>query len=90
MEFYEIRAIMKYQYYAHKDNWEQARLIAYMIGQTNSKNKLKISDIIEFPWDSEENENVSVSNEEITNLRQEAQKVASMMNSILMDDKNKD
>jgi hypothetical protein len=31
MEMYEIKAVMDYEYYAHKDGWEQARLVAYLI-----------------------------------------------------------
>lgn len=80
MEFYEIRALMKYQYYAHKDDWEQARLVSYLIAQVNSKRKLKFSDIIEFEWDKEnEKINQSVSNEEIAKLRKEAMNVALML-----------
>lgn len=83
MEFYEIRALMKYHYYAHKDNWEQARLISYLIAQVNSKNKLKLSDIIDFGWDKDmekkDEEVKAVSNEQINKLREEAKKVASLL-----------
>ena len=80
MEFYEIRAIMKYQHYAHKDEWEQARFISYLIAQVNSKNKLKLKDIIEFEWDKDIDEmSNSVSNEEIAKLRKEAQNVALLL-----------
>lgn len=53
MEMYEINAAMKYSYYAHKDSWEQTRLIAFLIAQTNSKKHLELSDIIKFKWDEE-------------------------------------
>lgn len=53
---YEIQAAMNYEYYAHKDSWEQARLIAYLIAQVNSKKQLKQSDIVQFYWEKEENE----------------------------------
>lgn len=53
MEWYEISSLMKYQYYSIKDNWEQARLIAFMIAQTNSKRKLKLQDILPFMWEEE-------------------------------------
>lgn len=79
MEFFEIRAIMKHKYYAHKDTWEQSRLIAYLIAQVNSKNKLKLSDIIEFPWDKENDNANAISNEQITKLREDAKEVASML-----------
>lgn len=75
---------MKYQHYAYKDNWEQARLISYLIAQVNSKKKLKLSDIIEFEWDKDNAAlNSSVSNEEIAKLRMEAQKVALMLQNDL-------
>lgn len=66
---------MKYAHYAFKDNWEQARLISYLIAQVNSKKKLKFSDIMEFHWDKE-TEIEGVSNEEITQLREQAKLVA--------------
>lgn len=56
MQFYEINAALQYSYYSSKDNWEQARLIAYMIAQTNSKKKLKFEDIATFPWEKEQEE----------------------------------
>lgn len=87
MEFFEIRALMKYQYYAHKDNWEQARLISYLVAQTNSKKKLKLSDIMEFPWDRDnEFAKQQVSNEEISKLRNEAKNVAEQLKNILFND----
>lgn len=82
MEFFEIRALMKHQHYAYKDGWEQARLIAYLVAQVNCKKKLKLSDIMEFDWDREI-ENTGVSNDEIAKLREEAQKVALMLQNDL-------
>lgn len=77
MEFYEIRALMKHQHYAYKDSWEQARLVAYLIAQVNSKKKLKVTDIMEFDWDKEnEATKQAVSNEEIKKLREQARIVA--------------
>ena len=75
MEFFEIRALMKHQHYAHKDSWEQARMVAYIIAQVNSKKKLKPTDVMEFDWDRER-DNTAVSNEEIALLRDEAKRVA--------------
>lgn len=56
MEWYEINSLLKYRHYAVKESWEQSRLITYMIAQTNSKKHLKITDIIKFPWDDDEDE----------------------------------
>lgn len=75
IEWYEINALMQYQYYSLKDNWEQARLIAFMIAQTNSKRKLKLQDIVPFVWDEdEENEdNKPITKSEIERLKARAQ-----------------
>lgn len=45
---------MQYSFYRHKDNWEQARLISYLIAQTHSSKKLKLEDIIKFSWEQED------------------------------------
>ena len=50
---YEIRAVMDYEYLAHKDSWEQARLVAYLIAQSNSSKQLKATDIAKFYWEKE-------------------------------------
>ena len=56
MEWYEVNAALKYSHYAIKDNWEQARLIAYMIAQVNNKRHLKFGDIAKFYWENETDE----------------------------------
>lgn len=83
MEFFEIRALMKHQYYAYKNSWEQARLIAYVTAQVNSTKKIKMADIMNFPWDNEaDNSNITkeaVSNEHVATLRAKAEEVAKML-----------
>lgn len=54
MEMYEVRAVMDYEYLAHKDSWEQARLVAYLVAQSNSSKQLKATDIAKFYWEKEE------------------------------------
>ena len=79
MEFYEIRAIMKYEYLAHSESWEQARLVAYMIAKVNSSKKnLKMTDILKFPWENSDGSvkntgDTSVSNNELERLRKRAE-----------------
>lgn len=51
MEQYEIEPLIDKLYTKHKEEWEQTRMIAYITAQVNSKKKLKIQDIIKFPWD---------------------------------------
>lgn len=62
---------MEYEYYAHKDGWEQARLVAYMIAQTNSTKQLKLTDILKFHWEKDE-AITSISNEDVARLRDKA------------------
>ena len=82
MEWYEINSLIKYQYYSIIDNWEQARLIAFMIAQTNSKRKLKLQDIVPFVWEEEEIEEVKpITKTEIERLKAKAQDYLSSKNN---------
>ena len=72
MENYEINALMKYNYLNSKENWEQTRLISYLITQVNSKKHLELSDIIKFKWDEENEEKEIVTKEEREKLIRKA------------------
>jgi hypothetical protein len=48
MEWYEIQPLVEGMHLKNKDNWEQARIIAFLIAQTNSRKQLKPSDIMKF------------------------------------------
>ena len=72
MQLYEAKALLKYSDYSSRDSWEQSRLVAYLIAQTNSTKKMKPSDIIKFSWDNEHNVDTSISNDEIERLRNKA------------------
>ena len=73
MEVYEINAAMKYNYYAHKDSWEQTRLLAYITAQVNSTKKIKLSDILDFYWENDiEPIDTSISNDDVKRLREKA------------------
>ena len=74
MEWYEINAAMKYSHYSIKDGWEQARLITYMVAQVNSKHTLKMSDILQFPWEKDNDpvDNKPITKEDIERLKAEA------------------
>jgi hypothetical protein len=75
MEMYEIRALLDYEYYSHKDEWEQARLVTYVIAQTNSTKKLNIQELYPFYWEKEtENEDTTISREDIERLKNKAKK----------------
>lgn len=62
---------MQYDYFSYKDSWEQARLISYMIAQTNSTKQLKLTDIVKFHWEKEEVD-TSISNADVERLREKA------------------
>lgn len=67
---------MKYSHYRNKESWEQARLISYLIAQTHSSKKLKVEEIIKFPWEKEENkpiENDQITQDDIDFLEQQAE-----------------
>lgn len=75
MEMYEIRAVMDYEYLAHKDSWEQARLVAYLVAQSNSSKRINITDIAKFYWEKEEEAgsgNTTISNDDISRLKEKA------------------
>lgn len=58
MQFYEIDSLLDSYYLKHKDSWEQARLIAYMTAQVNSRNTIRPDDIIKFHWENDEHDPV--------------------------------
>lgn len=69
---------MKYSFYKHKENWEQARLISYLIAQTHSSKKLKVEDIIKFSWEKETPKDTYISNEQIAMLSKQAEEMEKM------------
>lgn len=65
---------MKYQYFKDKENWEQTRFISLCVAQSNSKKKLKETDILKFSWDKEnkKKEFKPMSDAELERLKQQA------------------
>ena len=85
MEWYEINAAMKYNYYSSKSGWEQARLVAYMIAQVNSQRTLTMDEIVKFPWENEDDTpaKTSITKEEIEQLQREAEKYIKTQNKTI-------
>lgn len=74
MEMYEVRGLLKFQYYGAREDWEQTRLIAYMTAAVNSKKKLRLTDIMKFPWEEETSDaNTDISNSDVERLRKKAE-----------------
>ena len=57
MKPYELSIICDSLHLRTKDNWEQARLIAYVMAQVNSQKHLKPTDIIKFAWEKADKSN---------------------------------
>lgn len=75
---YEITPYIRNIHLRSKESWEQARLGAYVTAQVNSTKKLKVTDIMEFPWEKSNNMNktgiTDISNEDVERLRNKAKK----------------
>lgn len=75
---YEITPYIRNIHLRSKESWEQARLGAYITAQVNSTKKLKVTDIMEFPWEKEFKERkmktgvTSISNEDVERLKNKA------------------
>lgn len=74
MEMYEVTALAKYKYFTYKEAWEQTRMLSYIIAACNSTKKLKITDIIKFPWDNEDKAETNiVTQQDIERLQRKAE-----------------
>lgn len=51
MQDWEINNIIENIENVDRLAWEQTRLLMYMTAQVNSTKKLKVNDIIKFPWE---------------------------------------
>lgn len=75
---YEITPYIRNIHLRSKESWEQARLGAYVTAQVNSTKKIKVTDIIEFPWEKEYKAKQmktgikSISNEDVERLKSKA------------------
>lgn len=81
MKVYEALECLASLHYVKKEEWEQARFIAYMVGQVNSTKTLKLTDIIRFPWD-EEQEDV-IDENEIRRLQEKTKLIEKKLNGRL-------
>ena len=66
MKPYELSVICDSLHLRHKEQWEQSRLISYVVAQVNSKKHLKPTDIVKFPWESSKMDNEKVTKSSIT------------------------
>lgn len=73
IEMYEIQSLLKYQYLKDKENWEQARMVAYVTAKANGVKNIKINDIIKFTWEQKAKEKPKfLTDEELERFRNKA------------------
>ena len=65
---------MEHSYLSSKENWEQTRLQLLVSAQANSTKRLKLQDILKFPWDSK-NEKISIDKNDIERLEAKAKEI---------------
>lgn len=75
MQDWEIFEFFNNLQYSNSVDWEMTRWIMYSIVQSNSSKQLKVTDILKLPWDNKSlNDNIEISNNEITKLNALANK----------------
>lgn len=67
MEMYEIIPLIENSHLHSKEGWEQARMISFILAQSNSTKQLSMDDFITFPWEKEQE---VVDEDEIERTRQ--------------------
>ena len=74
MEFYEVHALLNYQYYKEQDSWEQTRLLGYITAKSHGAKNLKLTDLIKFQWEKENKAKPQfISDADMKRLREKAQ-----------------
>lgn len=79
MQPWEVDAILENANYIDSPLWDMTRLEMYSNMSIWSKKKMKITDILSFPWDNDSKGTVTtISNEDIERLRNKAKKYGSI------------
>ena len=80
LQEYEVELFYDSLKYANRPEWEQTRLLMYILAQVNSKKKLEITDLMKFPWDDNyEESNKEYNEEEHKRLREKALMMEKML-----------
>lgn len=78
MQTYELNEILKNYQYHFRNEFEQTRIISFVIAQSNSTKKLKSTDVLKFEWDNadiESTEKKVLSKEDIEIYRKKAKEI---------------
>ena len=82
MQLYELEVILDNLQLKHKQNWEQTRLLAYIIAQSNSTKKINITDVVKFSWDNEKNDTIDImTDEDKDRLRKKSNEIIKELNT---------
>lgn len=81
MQMYELNTILSSLNKSIKNDWEQTRMIAYIIAQCNSSKQLKVTDILKFDWDNEHKEDTTITQEDVARLKAKATSIAKTLNT---------
>lgn len=82
MQLYELEVILDNLHLKHKQNWEQTRLIAYIIAQSNSTKKINITDVVKFSWDAEKDETIDImTDEDKDRLKKKSNEIINELNA---------
>ncbi len=80
MQMYEVKAVLENLQHKNKTGWEQARMISYIIAQTNSTKQLSPTDIMKFDWDEAKEKDTSISKDDIARLQAKANQFINTQN----------
>lgn len=72
LQDYEVNDILECLPFLDVPDWERTRLEMYTNVQINSKKKLEPTDILQFPWESGEVSDTSISDSDISRLTDKA------------------
>lgn len=61
MEEYEVEPIVQNIHFIEKGDWERARFQAYCGVQSNSTKRISPQDILQFPWEKEDDNTDQIS-----------------------------
>jgi hypothetical protein len=82
MEWYEVEALLEYEYYGHKDDWEQCRFMANAYINMHAKTRVSLENTIHLYWDHKvDTEDTEISKKDIERLRLEAKEYLKSKNN---------
>lgn len=84
LQDYELQLMVDSIPYTDRTQWEQTRLQIYSNAQMWSKDKLKVTDILKFKWETpdEEEHKTTITDEEISALKNKVKTIEQWQNTL--------